>query len=67
MIWRWIQKELSNFKGILYYVQADGSKQVLLDTRTQRIMANDISYDTKTKTLYFPSFGTNRIIAYSLH
>lgn len=58
---------LSNYKGILYYVKADGSNQVLLDSRSQRIMANDISYDSKTKTVYVPSFGTNRIIAYTLH
>lgn len=57
---------LSNYRGILYYVKADGSKQVLVDTRPQRIMANDISYNSKTKTVYVPSFGTNRIIAYKL-
>ncbi|WP_157815990.1 SMP-30/gluconolactonase/LRE family protein [Spirosoma pollinicola] len=57
---------LSNYKGILYYVMADGTNQVLLDSRANRIMANDISYDSRTKTLYVPSFGTNRIIAYSV-
>lgn len=55
---------ISNYKGILYYLNADGTKQLLSDTRANRIMANDISYDSKTKTLYVPSFGTNRIIAY---
>jgi sugar lactone lactonase YvrE len=57
---------LSNYTGILYYVKTDGTKQVLLDTRANRIMANDISYDGKTKTLYVPSFSTNRIIAYKV-
>ncbi|RYU91937.1 ATP/GTP-binding protein [Mucilaginibacter terrigena] len=57
---------LSNYTGILYYVKADGTKQVLLDTRAGKIMANDISYDSKTKTLYVPSFRTNRIIAYKV-
>jgi hypothetical protein len=57
---------ISNYKGILFYVKADGTKQVLLDTRANRIMSNDISYDSKTKTLYVPSFGTNRVIAYQL-
>lgn len=55
---------LSNFRGMLYHLKADGTKQVLVDTRTKRIMANDISYDQKTKTLFVPSFGGNRIIAY---
>jgi hypothetical protein len=57
---------LSNYKGILYYVNKDGTNQLLLDSRANRIMANDISYDSKTRTLYVPSFGTNRIIAYKV-
>jgi len=57
---------ISNFQGILYYVRADGTKQLLLDTRTNRIMSNDISYNSKTKILYVPSFGTNRVIAYKV-
>lgn len=57
---------ISNYKGILHHLSADGTKQVLLDTRANRIMSNDISYDSKTKTLYVPSFGTNRVIAYKV-
>jgi hypothetical protein len=57
---------ISNYRGILYSVKGDGTKQVLLDTRAKGIMANDISYDSKTKTLYAPSFGTNRVIAYKV-
>jgi hypothetical protein len=58
---------LSNYRGILYYVSASGNKQVLLDTRGIKIMANDISYNKKSKTLYVPSFSTNRIIAYAVN
>lgn len=57
---------ISNYQGILYYIKADGTKQLLLDTRANRIMSNDISYNSKTKTLYVPSFGTNRVIAYKV-
>lgn len=57
---------ISNYKGILYYLKADGTKQVLSDTRADRIMANDISYNSETKTLYVPSFGINCIIAYNV-
>ena len=57
---------ISNYKGILWYVKADGTKQLLFDTRASQIMSNDISYDSKTKTLYIPSFGTNRVIAYKV-
>lgn len=58
---------ISNYRGILYYVKGDGTKQVLLDTRAIGIMSNDISYNSKTKTLYAPSFGTNRVIAYKVN
>jgi hypothetical protein len=57
---------ISNYQGMLWYVKADGTRQLLLDTRANRIMSNDIDYDSKTKTLYVPSFGTNRIIAYKV-
>jgi len=57
---------ISNYQGIMYWVKADGTKQILLDTRAKRIMSNDIGYDSKTKTLYVPSFGTNRVIAYKV-
>lgn len=57
---------ISNYKGILYYVKGDGTHQVLLDTRANKIMSNDIAFSSKTKTLYVPSFSTNRIIAYKL-
>jgi sugar lactone lactonase YvrE len=58
---------ISNYQGILYYITAAGAKQILLDTRAKRIMSNDIGYNNKTKTLYVPSFATNRIIAYKLN
>ena len=57
---------ISNYQGILYYVKADEIKQLLIDTRANHIMSNDISYNSKTQTLYVPSFSTNRIIAYKV-
>lgn len=57
---------ISNYKGMLYHVKSDGSKQVLLDTRVSGIMANDISFNSKTKTLYVPAYRTNQVIAYNL-
>jgi len=57
---------ISDYHGVLYYVKTDGTKQVLLDTRANHIMSNDISYDSKTKVLYVPSFSTNCVIAYKV-
>lgn len=58
---------ISNYKGILYDVKTDGTKQILLDTRAKKIMSNDISYNRETKTLYVPSFSSNCIIAYKVN
>lgn len=55
---------LSNYKGILYYLAADGKSQVLSDTRKEKIAYNDISYNKPDKILYVPSFTTNKILAY---
>ena len=57
---------LSNYRGMIYYVSLQGEKQILLDTREIKIMANDISFDHKSNTLFVPSFATNRVIAYRL-
>ena len=57
---------ISNYKGILYNANADGTHQVLLDTRASNIMSNDIAYNSKTKILYVPSFSTNQVIAYKV-
>lgn len=55
---------ISNYRGILYHVKADGTKQILLDKRANGIMSNDINFNSNTKTLYVPSFRTNQVIAY---
>lgn len=57
---------ISNYKGILYYVKADGTKELLLDTRSNGIMSNDISYNSKTKMLFVPAYSTSRVIAYKV-
>jgi len=57
---------VSIYKGILFYINADGSRQLLLDTREKGIWSNDIGYDSKTKTLFVPSFGTNQVFAYKV-
>jgi hypothetical protein len=57
---------ISNYHGIMWWLKTDGTRQLLLDTRANGIMSNDIGYDSKTKTLYAPSFSGNRIIAYKV-
>ncbi|MCU0374403.1 MAG: DUF4440 domain-containing protein [Chitinophagaceae bacterium] len=57
---------VSNYRGILYHVKTNGAKEVLLDTRVSGEMANDIGFNSKTKTLYVPSYSRNRIIAFKV-
>jgi hypothetical protein len=57
---------VSNYRGILYHVKTNGAKEVLLDTRVSGEMANDIGFNSKTKTLYVPSYSRNRVIAFKV-
>lgn len=56
---------VSNYKGILYHVDRKGKKQVLLDTRSQNKMMNDISFNESSKTLYVPSYNSSTLLAFS--
>ena len=50
---------ISCWAGVIWYVNADGSKEKLLDTREQKINTADIGYDPATKTVYVPTFWKN--------
>lgn len=57
---------VSCWSGIVYYVKADGSTEVLLDTRAQGINSADIGYDAENRILYIPTFYKNSVSAYLL-
>ena len=57
---------VSCWSGIVYYVGADGTKQVLLDTRQQKSNTADIGYDSKNKIVYVPTFFKNSVAAFEL-
>ncbi|RVU02751.1 ATP-binding protein [Mucilaginibacter limnophilus] len=54
------------WQGYLYYVKADGTKDILLDTHTANIQTADIGYDPSTKTIYVPTFFAKSVAAYTL-
>ena len=58
---------VSEWSGYVYYVKADGTKELLLDTHTTQNKTADIGYDPATKTVYIPTFSTNAIEAYKLN
>jgi len=57
---------VSEWLGIVYYVYADGRKEVLLDSHEQKRNTADIHYDISTHILYIPGFNTKTVSAYRL-
>ncbi len=57
---------VSCWGGVIYYVNADGTKEKLLDTREAKINSADIGYDAKNRLVYVPTFWKNSIVAYQL-
>lgn len=57
---------VSSWTGIVYYVQPNGIKQTLFDTRAQKISSADIGYDAQNKIIYVPTFFGKSIVAYQL-
>lgn len=57
---------VSCWAGVIWYVNADGSKVKLLDTRDQKINTADIGFDPVTKTVFVPTFWKNSVVAYEV-
>lgn len=55
---------VSCWAGALYYVNADGTKELLMDTRNEKRNTADIGFDAKTQTVFVPTFWRNSVIAY---
>ncbi|MGC4043193.1 MAG: PQQ-dependent sugar dehydrogenase [Armatimonas sp.] len=57
---------LTSWGGIAYYVSADGTNRVLLDTQQSGIAAGINLYDPVKRIMYMTTDGHNTVIAYSL-
>ncbi|RYF63629.1 MAG: ATP-binding protein [Cytophagaceae bacterium] len=55
---------VSDWNGQIFHVTADGNKQQVLDTRTDKINSADIAYINKRKLLIVPTFFKNKLVAY---
>lgn len=58
---------VSAWSGTVWYVDGMGNKEVLLDTREQKINSADIGYDAAKRMLYVPTFFKNSVVAYKLN
>jgi len=57
---------VSCWGGEIYFV-AGGNVTKLLDTKEQKVNSADVDYDSKSKTLYVPTFFANSIAAYTFN
>ncbi|HTI10807.1 MAG TPA: alginate lyase family protein [Puia sp.] len=57
---------VTEWVGYVYYVYADGKKELLLDTHLQKKNTADIGYDPVGHILYVPGFNAKTVTAYRL-
>jgi hypothetical protein len=57
---------VSCWEGTIWYVKADGTKELLLDTQAQKINTADIGYNPTKKIIYVPTFWKNSVVAYEV-
>jgi hypothetical protein len=50
----------------LWYVHAEGTKELLFDGKSQKTNTADIGFDPKTKIVYVPTFFRNSVIAFQV-
>jgi sugar lactone lactonase YvrE len=57
---------VSVWSGAVWYVKADGSKELLFDGKAEKTSTADIGWDPSTKTVYVPTFFKNTVIAFKV-
>jgi hypothetical protein len=57
---------VSCWAGVIWYINADGTKEKLYDGRDQKKNTADIGFDPKTKTVFVPTFWRNSVVAYEV-
>jgi len=54
----------TEWAGMIWYVYANGQKELLLDTRSEKKNTADIGYDPVKRILYVPTFNGKTVVAY---
>jgi DNA-binding beta-propeller fold protein YncE len=57
---------VSTWGGVVYYVNANGTKETLMDGRPNKMNSADIGFDAATKTVFVPTFWNNTVAAYQV-
>lgn len=55
---------VSCWAGAIWYVQADGTKELLLDGAKDKVNTADIGFDAASNIVYVPTFWKNTVIAF---
>ena len=57
---------ISCWQGLIWYINADGTKEKLLDTKAAKKNTADIGFDKDSRILYVPTFFKNTVVAYEV-
>ena len=57
---------VSDWNGTVYLIEPNGNKNIVIDTKADKINSADIDFITETKTLLVPTFFNNRVVAYKV-
>jgi sugar lactone lactonase YvrE len=57
---------VSVWSGAVWYIKADGSKELLFDGKAVQTQTADIGWDKASKTVYVPTFFKNTILAFKV-
>jgi hypothetical protein len=57
---------VSNWNGEVYYINKEWKKNLLLDTKANKLNAADIEYVPSQNLLVVPAFFANRVTAYDV-
>jgi sugar lactone lactonase YvrE len=57
---------VSVWSGAVWYVHANGDKELLFDGKAQKTSTADLGWDPRTQTVYVPTFFKNSVIAFKL-
>ena len=57
---------VSCWAGVIWYINADGTKELLLDSREQKKNSADIGINADKKIIYVPTFWRNTVVAYQV-
>ncbi|MBD2757284.1 SMP-30/gluconolactonase/LRE family protein [Spirosoma validum] len=58
---------VTEWGGKIWYIHADGTTELKMDTSKEKINSADIGYNPMTKVLFVPTFFHNTVKAYSLN